>query len=106
MNFTSVIIIIISGFFLNVSLELERIYKKSKENLHEDDNYYFEAYVGMRVIAILELILGTFFYIKDPMPLFMPMPNFPMEIVYHSMIWLMSIILGAWLFDKFYDRIK
>lgn len=105
MNVIAIAIIIISGFFLNISLLLEKLYRDNKENMYED-NYYFEWYTFFRVLAFFELIVGIIIYLKNPLPLILPMESTPMIMVYHAMIWLMCIICGAWVFEKYYQKIK
>lgn len=99
-------IIIISGVFLNLSLIVEEFYDRYERRERFHTTYYGEAYKFLRVLAIIELGLGLYLYFIEPLPLLLPLFNKTIVLVYHVLICLMSLILGAWLCQKFYDAIK
>jgi TRAP-type C4-dicarboxylate transport system permease large subunit len=106
MNIIPLIVIVIAGFFISIAFLFETFYKQSKENYFEEDNYYFELYKTMKVIAFLELFVGVCLYIESPFPLLYPIENPSMEVVYHIIVFLLLLIFGAWLFEKLYEKLK
>lgn len=105
MNFTPLIILIISGIFIQISFLFEKLYRDRRDN-YFDDNYYFELYRVIRALAFIELSVGLLLYIKSPLPPIFPIPNVAMFLVYHVMVCLVLIISGAWIFEKVYEKIN
>lgn len=100
---TALLLMVISGIFLSISFLLEGEYKKSQYTPNKQ-NYYFEAYTSMRVIAILEFIMGLIFYAKSPLPYVFPIETDTFKAVYHILIFLGCVILGSAIFQWIYEK--
>jgi uncharacterized protein (DUF2384 family) len=103
---TAILIIVISGIFLNMSLVIEELHKEFERKRRNYETFYEESYKSLRVIAILELAVGIYFYTKEPLDYLFPIDTLTFKLVYHIMICLFAMIIGAWIFQKFYDKIK
>jgi hypothetical protein len=103
---TAILIIVISGIFLNMSLVIEELYRDFKRRRRNYETYYEEAYKSLRVIAFAELSVGIYFYVKEPLDYLFPIDTLTFKLVYHIMVCLFALIIGAWIFQKFYDKIK
>lgn len=98
---TALMIILISGIFLNTSWVLEQMYHTSQV-----DNFLLESYKFMRVLALMILFVGVYFYIKKPLPYIFDYYTKSFFITYHVLICLGFLYLGALLFQKLMETLK
>lgn len=100
---TALMIILISGIFLNVSWVFEQMHITNED---KSDTYYEETYKGIRLVALMILFVGIYFYVKHPMPYVFAYRTQSFFITYHLLICLAFLYMGALLFQKLMDTFK
>ena len=100
---TALIIILSSGIFLSASWKLEQMYNGIGD---EVDTFYQETYKLVRLLALLILAVGIYFYVKTPLPYVFAYKTQSFFIAYHMMICMSFLYLGALLFQKLIDTFK
>lgn len=100
---TSVMMILISGIFLSASWKLEQMYNGIGD---EVDTFYEETYKLVRLLSLLILAVGIYFYVKSPLPYVFANRTESFFIAYHMIICLGFLYIGALLFQKLMDTFK
>jgi hypothetical protein len=100
---SALMIILSSGIFLSASWKLEQMYRGIGD---EVDTFYQETYKLVRLLALLILGVGIYFYLKTPLPYVFAYRTQSFFIAYHMIICLTFLYLGALLFQKLMDTFK